>query len=196
MRAADPLRPRPGDTGSIDAQGVLRFTGRNRYAINRGGIKIYPEELDLLLELTTERFVVRTLTREDVTDDFIGWLADPEVMVGMNLPRRRLTRAQAVRWTLAHDNRTRFCLRTDGQRIGFFTISCDLGHRCAETSVVVGDHDWWGKNVVMEARSALLDFLFERMDMHKVIGRPHGRNFASIYNHCNRPRLSMPSVAL
>jgi len=39
-----------GDVGSIDPAGVLRMTGRNRYAINCGGIKVYPEELDLLLE--------------------------------------------------------------------------------------------------------------------------------------------------
>lgn len=39
-----------GDMGTIDHQGVLRITGRNGDAINRGGIKVYPEELDLLLE--------------------------------------------------------------------------------------------------------------------------------------------------
>ena len=39
-----------GDTGFIDAQRMLHMTGRNRYAINNGGIKVYPEEVDLLLE--------------------------------------------------------------------------------------------------------------------------------------------------
>lgn len=39
-----------GDTGSIDAGGVMRLTGRRRSEINKGGIKVRPEEVDLLLE--------------------------------------------------------------------------------------------------------------------------------------------------
>lgn len=39
-----------GDLGTIDAHGVLRMTGRAKHMINRGGMKIYPEEFDLLLE--------------------------------------------------------------------------------------------------------------------------------------------------
>ena len=140
-----------------------------------------------LLELKTERFVIRTMTREDVTDHFISWLADPEVMLGLNLPRRRLSRPQAVRYVLGHDNRTKFCLaiclNPDGPQIGFFIVNCDLRHKFAETSVVIGDRDFWGKNVVIETRSALLDFLFDQMNMHKVLGRPHGRNFSSIFNY-------------
>ena len=40
-----------------------------------------------------------------------------------------------------------------------------------------------GKNIVIEARSAILDFLFDELKMHKVLGKPHGRNFSSIFNY-------------
>jgi acyl-CoA synthetase (AMP-forming)/AMP-acid ligase II len=39
-----------GDTGEIDADGRLRIVGRLKHEINRGGIKIPAEEIDLLLE--------------------------------------------------------------------------------------------------------------------------------------------------
>jgi len=39
-----------GDTGSIDAGGVMRLAGRRKSEINKGGIKVKPEEVDMLLE--------------------------------------------------------------------------------------------------------------------------------------------------
>lgn len=139
-----------------------------------------------LLELKTERFTLRSVTREDVTDDYLRWVADPEVMMGLNLPRRRLSRQQAVRHALAHDNRSRFFLMICPDKapaIGFYIITVDPKHGFAETSVVVGKREFWGKNVVVETRSALLDFLFDVVRVHKVIGTPHGRNISSIFNY-------------
>jgi acyl-CoA synthetase (AMP-forming)/AMP-acid ligase II len=39
-----------GDIGTVDAEGTLRLTGRIRNEINYGGMKVSPEEIDLLLE--------------------------------------------------------------------------------------------------------------------------------------------------
>jgi acyl-CoA synthetase (AMP-forming)/AMP-acid ligase II len=41
---------RTGDTGEIDAEGRLSIVGRLKHEINRGGIKVPAEEIDLLLE--------------------------------------------------------------------------------------------------------------------------------------------------
>lgn len=39
-----------GDLGRIDADGAIRLTGRAGHQINRAGMKVQPEEIDLLLE--------------------------------------------------------------------------------------------------------------------------------------------------
>ena len=41
---------RSGDIGSLGPDGVLRITGRARDMINRGGVKVHPEDLDRLFE--------------------------------------------------------------------------------------------------------------------------------------------------
>jgi oxalate---CoA ligase len=41
---------RTGDWGRIDGDGMMRLIGRRRNEINRGGVKVYAEEIDLLLE--------------------------------------------------------------------------------------------------------------------------------------------------
>lgn len=41
---------RTGDIGTVDGNGTIRLTGRKKHEINRAGIKIHPEDLDLLLE--------------------------------------------------------------------------------------------------------------------------------------------------
>lgn len=140
-----------------------------------------------LVRFETERFVIRSMTREDVDDRLIGWLADRDVAAGLNMPIRTMNRPQAVAWALSHDNRSKFLLvvvsKETGHAIGFFTITVELAHKTAETAVVIGDQEQWGKNVVIEARGELLRFLFTTMKMHKVIGRPHSRNISSIFNY-------------
>lgn len=140
-----------------------------------------------ILKLETARCRLTSAVREDIDDAFLAWLADPEVMLGLNMPRRRLSRAQAVRWALGHDNQSDFFLivrmRETGQAVGFFIVNYSPGMNVAETSVVIGDRDYWGQNIVRETRAAILDFLFDTLGAHKVVGRPHGRNFSSIFNY-------------
>ncbi len=39
-----------GDIGRIDSDGVMRLVGRQKHEINRAGLKVHPEDIDVLLE--------------------------------------------------------------------------------------------------------------------------------------------------
>ena len=43
-----------GDVGILESNGSARLTGRIKYMINRGGLKVHPEDIDLVLEKNNE----------------------------------------------------------------------------------------------------------------------------------------------
>ena len=127
------------------------------------------------------------MREEDISDKYIAWAKDPELMEGLNTPARSLNRTQLQRYIKTFDNRTKFHLGVFSQpenlHIGFFTIYVDNKNRSAQTNVVIGDRDYWGKGVVLEARAAIIDFLFEIVKVEKIWGTPYERNFPSIFNY-------------
>ena len=141
----------------------------------------------LAVHLETERFRLRTLARADASQRFLDWSADVEIKRNLNLGPRRLTADELCRYIEDFDNQTRFLLgifdKANDLHIGIYAVYFDPLHAAAETIVVIGDRDYWGKKVVIETRSALIEFLFERVGIEKVWGRPLARNFAAVYNY-------------
>jgi acyl-CoA synthetase (AMP-forming)/AMP-acid ligase II len=71
-----------GDLGEIDAKGVLRLSGRIKHEINRAGLKVHPEDIEMLLERSG---VIEEVCAFGMADDLSGQTigvavvpADPE----------------------------------------------------------------------------------------------------------------------
>jgi oxalate---CoA ligase len=58
-----------GDIGRIDEDGEMWLTGRAKYEINRGGMKVHPEDIDILLERHED---VQEACAFAIPDDAIG----------------------------------------------------------------------------------------------------------------------------
>ena len=139
------------------------------------------------LRLETERFRLRSLTPADATITYVSWWNDPEVQEGLNFPARGWDRQRAIKHISQFNNKTAFhlgifCKDTDSM-IGFFAAFPDPHTKVAKTNIVIGEKDYWGKNVVQEVRARMLSFLFEVMGMEKVKGEIQGRNYPSIFNY-------------
>ena len=139
------------------------------------------------VRLTTKRFVIRSMVPKDINATFLKWQSDRELRAGQNQKPGKVGRDEAFKILRRADNAAVFYLMIGASvaelPVGFFGITADMSDRYAETFVVIGNRDYWGKGTVLEARAALLDFLFDDLGMHKVLGRVHGRNLPSIFNY-------------
>lgn len=141
----------------------------------------------MLLQVETERFVLRSLLPKDADDVYTSWWNDIELQKGFNSPPRNWTNAQAAKHISQFNNKTKFhlgifCKKTQ-QRIGFFAMFVNYRQKVAKTNILLGNRDYWGKGVVLEVRGTMLDFLFNGLGLEKVEGEILGRNLSSIFNY-------------
>ena len=140
------------------------------------------------LELETENYIVRSMTAQDITEDYTAWWNDDELMEGLARPRAPMSRAQHQRRVANQfDNRKRFHLgiydRNLSLLLGFITIFANPFHRTASTNVIIGNRAYWGRNIVLEVRGEVIRFIFEELRMDKISGKPMVRNASSVFNY-------------
>lgn len=139
------------------------------------------------IHLETRRFVIRGMSVTDLTDTWDAWGADEEAMRMYNQrPLKDGARDGFARSILAANGQTVFTpgvFTKSGEPLGFFTIKLDPGTQVASFEYFIGNRDWWGKDAVLEARAALLTYMFEERGIAKAVGYPFSRNFSSIFNY-------------
>lgn len=139
------------------------------------------------LQTMTERFVLRSILPAHINKAYISWWNDEEIQAGFNFKPRGWGLKEAQIHVSKFDNKESFHLgiydKATKQMIGFYTMFVNYGTKRALTNVCIGDKSWWGKGVVLEIRSKMLDFLFFNLNLEKVVGTIHGRNLPSIYNY-------------
>lgn len=138
------------------------------------------------VELTTERFVLRTLTPEDASERYLAWLHDPEVTRYLQVRFVDYTLDKLGQYIASHDNVTRFLFgifTKDGLHIGNYSLRVNRLHEKANIGVMIGDRDYWGKGVILESRAAILDFSFDAIGLFKVKGASLSNNRAAVFNY-------------
>jgi RimJ/RimL family protein N-acetyltransferase len=137
--------------------------------------------------LETARFSLRSLKPSDASERWMNWLKDPEIMGPLNAPIQRWTAQQLMAHIASADNNERYLIGifdlASKVQIGLYMVDVDLFHHRANFNTVIGEKSWWGKGVVNETRSALLDEFFSNRGIEKATGMPLARNFPAVFNY-------------
>jgi RimJ/RimL family protein N-acetyltransferase len=136
--------------------------------------------------LVGERLYLRPLDESDVGDDYVGWLNDPEVTRFLETGRWP-TSAESVRaWVRRFDGSRSdlaFAIvdRASEAHVGNVTLNhIHPVHRTADTGLMLGRKDFWGKGYAREAWSLVIDHGFRRLNLRKIVAGVVAGNDASL----------------
>jgi ribosomal-protein-alanine N-acetyltransferase len=138
------------------------------------------------IQLETERFVLKSLSRRELARISHPWTDDPKIMEPLEQNPGGWTLRAWEKQLFKPNNRDKFAFaikeRNSGAIIGYETAQVSRT-KVAILSVAIGDQDWWGRGVVLESRSAVLNFLFDELRCVRVWGIVFTRNFPSVSNY-------------
>lgn len=134
--------------------------------------------------ITTKRLILRRFTVEDAKDMFNNWASDPRVTRYLTWEPHesvKVTRDLLYGWCSLYANPAyyQWCIEFEGQAVGGISVvRQNNNHEYAELGYCIG-HDYWNRGITTEAASAVIDFLFDQVGMHRVCLRHAVQNPAS-----------------
>ena len=123
--------------------------------------------------IETTRLILRGLRPEDSTEDYLGWLNDPQILRYRG-PKAFPSSLEGLKTYLESlDSRSdlmlAICLKDSGRHIGNIALNSILWiHRSAELSMMIGAKDLWGKRFGKEAIYGVCQHGFYNMGLYRI----------------------------
>ena len=135
--------------------------------------------------LVTEKYQLRSLTSSDLNSDYYLWWKDPEVTRYLNIHLVNLSEQDIKHYVDSHDNHHSYFFGIFdqlGQFIGTHSFKLSATTNRAAIGGMIGRKEFWGKNVILETRSAILEYAFNNKNCIKVEAGCYKNNYSAVYN--------------
>ena len=122
--------------------------------------------------LSDSRVVIRNFNPSDITDEYISWLNDGEVVKYSGQRFLSHDQASAVRYLDSFAGTCNlFLIITDsvtGESIGTLTVYRQLHHRVADVGIMIGNRRFWGQGLGLASWMLVISFLVNELGVRKV----------------------------
>jgi RimJ/RimL family protein N-acetyltransferase len=140
-----------------------------------------------MIYIKAKNFYLRTMSSDDVTDEYLSWLADERInkylSVSFDIPNKEEALINLARYDEKKLFMFAICDFQTNKFIGTISLNIDKPfYKTASFGYLIGDLDYWGKNASIEAVSMLLDFAFKELKLRRVWGAAVILNTGSIFN--------------
>jgi RimJ/RimL family protein N-acetyltransferase len=125
---------------------------------------------------------------EDIDAQYCGWLNDIEVIRYLDVARQdRSVKAleSYFEGVVADPNRHFFkiVVRDTLTKIGTISLGIDPIHRTAHFGYLIGERDFWGSEMALQAQVGLFDWAFEKLNLRRLWGGACTSNVGSNFNY-------------
>jgi diamine N-acetyltransferase len=133
--------------------------------------------------ITGDNIVLRPLVKADI-ENRVRWFNDPDVRKTLII-NERFELEKTIRWfekIQTDDSRLEFVIETlQKATIGIIGLAgVNQAHKTAEIYIVIGQKEFWGKGVMLEAECLLIDWAFNSLGLEKIWAETRPDNIASI----------------
>jgi [ribosomal protein S5]-alanine N-acetyltransferase len=151
--------------------------------------------------IVTERLSIVPFKAEFLTEHYVSWLNDPEVVRYSEQRFKHHSISSCREYMESFDGSPNFfwaitTRSTGSENIGTLTAYVDVHNKVADVGILIGDKTRWGKGYGAEAFRAVIDFLFREAGVRKVTAGTMAANKAmmalmrqaSMEEECRRKR--------
>lgn len=141
------------------------------FGINEGYIKSLVADAKNAI-LVTDRFFLRNITVNDVSDEYLRWLNDPEVNCYLETKK---TTIPELKQFIAERQFSPTCVffgifeRKTNRHIGNVKLEpIDFTTRETMLGILIGNKQWWNKGVCTEVIKAVVQYAFEKTRLNSI----------------------------
>lgn len=132
-----------------------------------------------------DKIFLRRLTEDDVTEDYVRWMNDPEInqYLESRFTVQTIESTKAFIRSVTNDNNYQFGIfvKESGKHVGNIKVGgVNPIHRYANIGFLIGEKEYWGQGIATEAIRLATDFAFNTLNLHKVWGGAYAPNVGSI----------------
>ncbi len=122
--------------------------------------------------LTGNLVRLQRFSADNITDEYISWLNDPDVVRYSNQRFRQHNQESCLTYfnSFANSDNIFMAIYQDLKFIGTMTAYISRIHQTADMGIMIGDRQCWGKGVGKDAWITLMQGLFEQFQLRKITG--------------------------
>ena len=134
--------------------------------------------------ITGERISLHRLTEEDVTQEYVDWMNDIEVVRYTESRFYQHTRESTLSFVRSVTNEFNYAFaivdNDTKQHLGNIKIgNINPYHKNADVGLIIGRKEFWGKGIATEAIRLCVGFAFRELKLHRLWAGVYASNIGS-----------------